>query len=53
LSHAELKAMAKDGHIILIAGGDVRKYPAIKSALREGFASVFVTETETATAILQ
>lgn len=52
LSHADLKTMAKNGHVVLIVGGDIRKYPAVRAALRGGFASVLVTEPETAKAIL-
>jgi len=52
LSHQDLTSMAQNGRVVLIAGGDARKYPSIKGALLGGFVSTLVTEPETARALL-
>ena len=52
LQYSDLAKIAKRGQVVLVVGGDERRYPAIKAALRAGLCSVLITEPETAQELL-
>jgi len=52
LQYSDLVKIAQRGQVILVVGGDERRYPAIKAALGAGLCSVLITEPETAQELL-
>ena len=48
LQYGDLAKIAQRGQVILVVGGDERRYPTIKAALGAGLCSVLITEPETA-----
>jgi methylglyoxal synthase len=52
LQYSDLAKIAQRGQVVLVVGGDERRYPAIKAALRAELCSVLITEPETAQELL-
>ena len=52
LQYSDLVKIAQRGQVVLVVGGDERRYPAIKAALGAGLCSVLITEPETAQELL-